>query len=195
MNTLSTLALTLDGLHRYQESDSLYERALMLDPKSHLIMNNYGYSLAERGLQLERALKMSLQAIEAEPNNDSYLDTVGWVYFKLGHYEEAQKDISKAIGVGGASATVYEHMGDIHIQNWVRSRKLSSSGSKRWRRILPTRVSRTKSHGVHSDESRSRNVVSSGCCLSGWLRIGAEAGSDRQDGEPGKRAADRPGKL
>ncbi len=116
MNTLSTLALTLDGLHRYQESDSLYERALMLDPKSHLIMNNYGYSLAERGLQLERALKMSLQAIEAEPNNDSYLDTVGWVYFKLGHYEEAQKYISKAIGVGGASATVYEHMGDIQYK-------------------------------------------------------------------------------
>lgn len=116
MNTLSTLALTLDGLHRYQESDSLYERALKLDPKSHLIMNNYGYSLAERGLQLERALQMSLQAIEAEPNNDSYLDTVGWVYFKLGHYEEAQKYISKAIGVGGASATVYEHMGDIQYK-------------------------------------------------------------------------------
>ena len=116
INTLSTLALTLDGLHRYQESDSLYERALKLDPKSHLLMNNYGYSLAERGLQLERALRMSLQAIEAEPNNDSYLDTVGWVYFKLGHYEEAQKYISKAIGAGGASAAVYEHMGDIQYK-------------------------------------------------------------------------------
>jgi tetratricopeptide (TPR) repeat protein len=116
INTLSTLALTLDGLHRYQESDSLYERALKLDPKSHLLMNNYGYSLAERGLQLERALQMSLQAIDAEPNNESYLDTVGWVYFKLGHFEEAQKYIAKAIGAGGASATVYEHMGDIHYK-------------------------------------------------------------------------------
>jgi len=116
MNTLSTLALTLDGLHRYQESDSLYERALKLDPQSHLVMNNYGYSLAERGLQLERALRMSLQAIEAEPNNDSYLDTVGWVYFKLGRYDEAHKYISKAITAGGASATVYEHMGDIQFK-------------------------------------------------------------------------------
>jgi tetratricopeptide (TPR) repeat protein len=116
INTLSTLALTLDGLHRYQESDSLYERALKLDPKSHLLMNNYGYSLAERGLQLDRALQMSLQAIEAEPNNDSYLDTVGWVYFKLGRYDLAQQYISKAISVGGASATVYEHMGDIQYK-------------------------------------------------------------------------------
>lgn len=116
INALSTLALTLDGLHRYQESDSLYERALKVDPRSHLVMNNYGYSLAERGLQLERALQMSLQAIEAEPNNDSYLDTVGWVYFKLGRYDEAQKYISKAISAGGASATVYEHMGDIQYK-------------------------------------------------------------------------------
>jgi tetratricopeptide (TPR) repeat protein len=116
INTLSSLALTLDGLHRYQESDSLYERALKVDPRSHLVMNNYGYSLAERGLQLERALQMSLQAIEAEPNNDSYLDTVGWVYFKLGRYDEALKYISKAMNAGGASATVNEHMGDIQYK-------------------------------------------------------------------------------
>jgi len=136
INTLSTLALTLDGLHRYQESDSLYERALKVDPRSHLIMNNFGYSLAERGLQLERALQMSLQAIEAEPNNESYLDTVGWVYFKLGRYEEAQKYISKAIGAGRASATVYEHMGDIHYklgekkkaeQFWKQSLEMNSA--------------------------------------------------------------------
>ena len=136
MNTLSTLALTLDGLHRYQESDSLYERALKLDPKSHLVMNNYGYSLAERGLQLERALQMSLQAIEAEPNNDSYLDTTGWIYFKLGRFEEALKYISKAIGAGGASATVYEHMVDIQYklgekkkadQFWKQALELNSA--------------------------------------------------------------------
>lgn len=116
INTLGTLAMTLDGLHRYQESDSLYEQALKVDPKAHIVLNNYGYSLAERGLQLERALQMSLQAIAADPNNDSYLDTVGWVYFKLGKLDEAQKYISKAIGVGGASATVYEHMGDIQYK-------------------------------------------------------------------------------
>ena len=113
LDVLSTLALTLDGMHRYQESDSLYELSLKIDPKYHLVLNNYGYSLAERGLQLERALQMALQAIAAEPDNASYLDTVGWVYFKLGKYEEAQRYIAKAIAAGEASATVYEHMGDI----------------------------------------------------------------------------------
>ena len=113
MNAISTLALTLDGLHRYNESDSLYERALRLDPHSHLILNNYGYSLAERGVQLDRALTMSLQAVAADPGNASYLDTAGWVYFMLAKYDDARQYIEKAIAAGGASATVYEHMGDI----------------------------------------------------------------------------------
>jgi Tfp pilus assembly protein PilF len=56
---------------------------------------------------------MALQAIAAEADNASYLDTVGWVYFKLGKYEEAQRYIARAIEAGGASATVFEHMGDI----------------------------------------------------------------------------------
>ena len=116
LNAISTLALTLDGLHRYQESDSLYERALRLDPQSHLILNNYGYSLAERGLQLDRALQMSLKAVAADPENASYLDTAGWVYFRLEKYNDARLYIEKAIAAGGASATVYEHMGDIHFK-------------------------------------------------------------------------------
>jgi len=78
-----------------------------------LILNNYGYSLAERGLQLDRALQMSLQAVAADPQNASYLDTAGWVYFMLARYDDARKYIEKAIAAGGASATVYEHMGDI----------------------------------------------------------------------------------
>ncbi len=116
INTLSTLALTLDGLHRYETSDSIYEDGLKLDPKNPLLLNNYGYSLAERGLQLERALEMSKQAITAEPENSSYLDTYGWIFFKLGKYEEAALYIEKSVATGSASSVVHEHLGDIYQQ-------------------------------------------------------------------------------
>jgi len=116
LNTLSTLALIYDGLKRYQESDSLYERALELDPDFHLVLNNYGYSLSERGLQLDRALEMAHQAVEAEPENPSYLDTLGWVYFKLGNYAEAKRFIEKAMATDNASATIVEHMGDVFFK-------------------------------------------------------------------------------
>lgn len=144
MNTLGTLALTYDGLHRYEDSDRLYEKALTIDPSSHIILNNYSYSLAERGLQLQRALQMSLKAIAAEPENSSYLDTVGWIYFKLGNLQEAEEYIRKSIKTGDASATVHEHLGDIlykrgekqgAMQSWQKALELNSKNEELQKKI------------------------------------------------------------
>lgn len=116
LNTLSTLALTYDGLHRYKDSDRIYEEALKLNPKSALLLNNYSYSLAERGLQLQRALEMAKQAVAAEPDNAAYLDTYGWVLFRLENYIEAATYVEKAVATGKASAVVVEHLGDIYLK-------------------------------------------------------------------------------
>jgi tetratricopeptide (TPR) repeat protein len=131
MNTISTLALEYEGLRQFDKSDQLYERALAIDPESALILNNYGYSLADRGLQLERALSMALKAVEAEPENPSYLDTLGWIYFRLGRYQEAERYILHAIKGGEVSAVVLEHMGDV-------SQKLGkkSEAQKYWQQAL-----------------------------------------------------------
>jgi tetratricopeptide (TPR) repeat protein len=116
LNTLSTLALTLDGLHRFQESDHLYEDGLKLDPKSALLLNNYGYSLAERGLQLQRALEMSKQAVAADSENSAYLDTYGWIFFRLEDYKNAALYLEKSIAAGKASSVVHEHLGDAYLK-------------------------------------------------------------------------------
>jgi Flp pilus assembly protein TadD len=114
INVLSTLALSLDGLKRHEESDRLYEEAILVDSTNALILNNYSYSLSERGLQLERALRMATKAVSAEPQNSSYLDTIGWIHFMLGNFEPAREYIEKAIAAGEASAVVVEHLGDVY---------------------------------------------------------------------------------
>ncbi len=116
LNTISQLALIYDGSQRYEESDSLYEQGLRLAPDNHLLLNNYSYSMAERGIQLQRSLEMAKRAVEQQPENQSYLDTIGWVYFKLGNYTEAEKWIKKAIEKGNASAVLYEHLGDVYAR-------------------------------------------------------------------------------
>ena len=113
VNTISALALLYDEMKRYADSDRLYEEALKIDPHNHLILNNYGYSLADRGEQLERALEMATEAVQQQPENSSYLDTIGWVYFKLGQYQEAERFITKAVENGDASPVVLEHLGDV----------------------------------------------------------------------------------
>ncbi len=127
--------MTLDGLQRFTQSDSLYEEGLRLNPKSALLLNNYGYSLSERGLQLERALEMSKQAITAEPENSAYLDTYGWILFKLNNYKDAAIYIEKSTMTGQASSVVYEHLGDVYeklgqnekaLESWKKAFELDS---------------------------------------------------------------------
>jgi tetratricopeptide (TPR) repeat protein len=116
VDALSALALVYDELGQKAESDSVYERGLRIDPGNHLLLNNYSYSLAERGIQLERALKMAESAVSQQPENQSYLDTYGWIYYRMGKYAEAREYINKAILLGSTSAVIHEHLGDIYYK-------------------------------------------------------------------------------
>ena len=116
LNVLSSLGLTYDALKMHTESDSTYERALRINPHFALVLNNYAYSLAERGLQLERAEKMSKESLEKDSTNSSYLDTYGWILYKNERYEEALVYIKKAIDYGDVSAVVLEHLGDVYAK-------------------------------------------------------------------------------
>ncbi|MDR9418321.1 tetratricopeptide repeat protein [Gracilimonas sp.] len=112
----STLGDVRSNLGEHQSSDESYELALRYDPDNDNAMNNYAYNLSVRGENLERAKELALKAIEVAPENASYLDTVGWVYFKLGDYDRAQRFIKASIDTGVASAEVLEHMGDVYEQ-------------------------------------------------------------------------------
>ncbi len=95
MDALSTLALVYEALNRYDDAYRVYETALKVDANNSLILNNYAYSLSERGLDLQKALKMAQMAVKLDPKNSAYLDTIGWVYFKLGDYGNAESYVKK----------------------------------------------------------------------------------------------------
>jgi Tfp pilus assembly protein PilF len=113
VNLLGTLGLIYDSMERWTECDTIYERALQIDSQNALVNNNYAYSLSERGERLKEALKMVEIALTADPDNTSYLDTIGWVHFKLGNYREAKSYLEKAIEIGGERAVMLEHLGDV----------------------------------------------------------------------------------
>jgi tetratricopeptide (TPR) repeat protein len=120
-----------DDLKRYEDSDSIYEKAIKLYPANHLLLNNYAYSLSVRTVQLDRALKMAQEAVRQQPKNPSYLDTIGWVYFQLGNYAEAKKYILQAIDAGEASTVVLEHLGDVYSKLGEKENSLEF-----WKRAL-----------------------------------------------------------
>ncbi len=114
VSMLSTLALAYDGQGKFKESEEYYERALKIDPQNALVLNNYAYNLSERGVNLDKALEMSQISIEKDPGNASYLDTIGWIYYKLKKYKLAKENIEKSLMVNPNSAVVLEHLGDVY---------------------------------------------------------------------------------
>lgn len=113
---LGTMGMIYDGMKNYEMTDSLYKRALEIDSLDVLISNNYAYSLSERGVELDKALKMAEYAVEMQPKNASYLDTIGWIHFKLGNFDKAINFIEQAIELDSENATLYDHLADIYVK-------------------------------------------------------------------------------
>lgn len=112
-NIRGSLGDAYAGLEDWNSAFKNYEKSLELDPENPGILNNYAYYLSLLKKELPKAEEMALRALKIEPENPSFLDTAGWIYFQKGELQEARKYIRAAIDTGQASATVLEHMGDI----------------------------------------------------------------------------------
>jgi tetratricopeptide (TPR) repeat protein len=111
----TNLAMAYDFLGMKKRSRQVYERVVELDPHNTLAMNNLAYLLAEEGIRLRQALRFASNAVMLEPDNGVYLDTLGWVHYKLGNYELARQALEKAVAtIGIDEAEVYRHLAEAY---------------------------------------------------------------------------------
>ncbi len=107
-------AVTEDRQKHFDAAEDTYKKALVLDPNSSLVLNNYGYMLADRDTRLNDALAMIQKAVKLDPQNYANLDSLGWTYFKMGQYALAENNLLKASQRNGQETTVHEHLGDLY---------------------------------------------------------------------------------
>lgn len=74
--------------------------------------NDLGYLWADRGLHLQRSLRMVRRAVEAEPENKAYRDSLGWVFYRLCRFAEAVDELEKAAAGDEPSGVILNHLGD-----------------------------------------------------------------------------------
>ncbi|HML15980.1 MAG TPA: tetratricopeptide repeat protein [Bryobacteraceae bacterium] len=96
-----------------EQSEAEFRKILELDPDNAATLNYLGFMLADRNMKLNEALEMITKAVNQEPNNGAYLDSLGWVYFRLGRLPEAEDNIRKALVFTPRDATVRDHLGDV----------------------------------------------------------------------------------
>jgi tetratricopeptide (TPR) repeat protein len=98
--------------------------------------------MADRGTHLEEALGYIKKAVELDPQNGAYLDSLGWAYFKLGNYELAEENLRKASERIGNDATVQDHLGDVY-QKMGRLKQAAAHWQRaleEWNKTVPADI-------------------------------------------------------
>jgi tetratricopeptide (TPR) repeat protein len=99
---------------KYDAAEEAFKQVLASDPQNAMTLNYLGYMLADRGVRLDEALNFIKKAVELDPANGAYLDSLGWAYYKLGKYDLAEENLSKAVQRTPNDPTVQEHLGDVY---------------------------------------------------------------------------------
>ena len=130
-NALIMLSSAQERAGDTKGAEATLRQVLAKDANNPTALNNLGYFLTEHGEKLDEALGMVERAVRAEPQNPSFLDSLGWAYFKLGKLKEAERYLSDAARRNPTSPTIQEHLGDL-FQKLGQQEKAKNS----WRRAL-----------------------------------------------------------
>ena len=102
----------------YDKAATLFQKSIALDPENSADACNYlGYMWAEQNMHLDEAEQMIRRALNKEPSNGAYLDSLGWVEFRAGKLEQALADLERAArNMTRDDPVVFEHLGDTYMK-------------------------------------------------------------------------------
>ena len=98
----------------FKSAEATLKTILKKTPTNPIALNNLGYFLIDRNERISEAVELIKQAVKIDPTNSSYLDSLGWGFFKLGNFVESEKYLKAAIRYNQSSPTIYEHLGDVY---------------------------------------------------------------------------------
>jgi tetratricopeptide (TPR) repeat protein len=105
---------TFEREKRFAEAEEQFKKVLASDSEHASALNYLGYMLADQNTKLEEALGYIKRAVDLDPANGAYLDSIGWAYFRLGKYELAEENLLKASQKINTDPTVHDHLGDLY---------------------------------------------------------------------------------
>jgi tetratricopeptide (TPR) repeat protein len=125
------MAAMHEKIGRFEDMVKYLRRTIEINPEHADALNYLGYSYADKGINLEEALSLIQKALKLRPDSGYIIDSLGWVYFKMGRHEDAVKALQKATGIINNDPLIYEHLGDVCI-----SRGLNKDALDAWENAL-----------------------------------------------------------
>jgi len=115
----------------WDEAEADFKRALELEPEQPYVLNYLAYSWVDRGIHIAEAKAMIKRAVAREYDNGAIVDSLGWVLYRIGEYEQAVKELERAIQLEPGDPTINDHLGDAY---WMVDRKIEAEFQ--WKRAL-----------------------------------------------------------
>lgn len=149
-----------EHMKKIDQSEAEFRKVLKVNPDADEALNYIGYMLADRNIRLNESLDLITKALELSPENGAYLDSLGWVYFRLGKLDKAEENLRKAVDKTSSDPTVRDHLAQVlmaeskvqeAIQQWQASLKNWDSGAPA--ELEPAEVAKVKS-GLENAKNR-----------------------------------------
>ena len=146
---------------QYDKAEVQFKKVIEVNPKNSMVLNYYGYMLADRGIRLDEAVDLIQRAIDLEPYNGAFLDSLGWAYYKQNKLDQAELTMRKAVERESHDPTIREHLGDVlakqgrmelAVVEWEKS-------LNEWRRSLPADLEEDKVAEVEKKLSQNKHRV------------------------------------
>ncbi|HTO92038.1 MAG TPA: tetratricopeptide repeat protein [Candidatus Sulfotelmatobacter sp.] len=128
---LLDLAFCKEQMGDVDGSVAVARQALSMAPSQPDVLNFLGYLLADHNRDLAEASELIQKAVAQEPDNGAFIDSLGWVYYRLGRLKEAREQLERAVRLTGGDPVVREHLGDVY-----RDLKLPELAREQYRKSL-----------------------------------------------------------
>jgi tetratricopeptide (TPR) repeat protein len=147
-------AICFERIGEWEKAEADFRRALELNPEHPQVLNYLGYSLVEKQIKLDEALAMIELAVEKQPNSGYIVDSLGWVLYRLGRYEESIVHMERAAELMPVDPVVNDHLGDVL---WAVGR--FTEAEFQWKRALSFIDEDTPEQDVDPDRIRRKLEV------------------------------------
>src|SRR4029078_9958703 len=107
------LGAVFDKQKKFADAEAAFRQVLAREPENAAALNYLGYMLAERGDRLDEPVNYLKKALQTEPENGSYLDSLGGAYFKSDRLDLAADNLRRAADQLKTKSVIQQHYGDV----------------------------------------------------------------------------------
>lgn len=141
--------ISLERTKQWDRAEADFLKALEFNPDQPYVLNYLGYSWVERGVHLDQALKLIEKAVKLRPEDGYIVDSMGWVLYRLGQYDNAVSNLERAAELRPQDPVINDHLGDAY---WRVGRHMEARFQ--WRRALSLKPEEALSRTIEAKIER-----------------------------------------